>query len=156
MKLALATVILFASAATAQATPLQPPPEQAASPPVRAITFCRDAQSVIPDTALNDYSPISGEFLRKIGRPYKGTTADARPYRVALLQRPTHGQVQLLDEPSQHWTYVPEKDYTGTDRVVYAVESKTKRYKVVINFWVVEVIDESRKRSECESKKLSH
>ena len=38
--------------------------------------------------------------------------------------------------------------------IEYLVESQGKRYKVVIDFWVVEVIDEGRKSSECKSKKF--
>jgi VCBS repeat-containing protein len=115
------------------------------------VTFCLDKQSLVPDSAPNSFSPIGQDFLEKIGRPYTGTDAEAQQYKVTLLGMPKHGQAQLVYEPSQHWTYLPEEGYEGADRVTYLVEGQGKQYKVVINFWVVGVLDEDRKAQYCDS-----
>ncbi|MEQ1533296.1 MAG: matrixin family metalloprotease, partial [Sideroxydans sp.] len=118
---------------------------------VKTITFCLDKQSLVPDSAPNDFSPIGQYFLEKIGKPYTGTIEEAGQYKVKLFEMPKHGQAQLVDEPSQHWTYMPDKGYQGADRAIYLVESQGKQYKVVINFWVVEVLDEDRPSQYCDS-----
>ncbi|MDD2776156.1 MAG: hypothetical protein PHU06_09380 [Gallionella sp.] len=118
---------------------------------VKTITFCRDTESLSPDSGFNSFSPISEEFLKKIGRPFTGTDAEVQRYKVALLEMPKHGQARLVYEPSQHWAYVPEKGYQGADRAIYLVECQGKQYKVVINFWVTEVFDEGKDAPLCDS-----
>ncbi|MFY9259363.1 MAG: Ig-like domain-containing protein [Gallionella sp.] len=120
---------------------------------VKTITFCRDRESLIPVSAWNSFSPINREFLQQIGKPYTGTVEDTLQYKVTLLELPKHGQAQLVHEPSQHWTYVPEKGYEGIDRVTYFVENQGKQYKVVINFWVISYPDEKGESQSqlCES-----
>lgn len=118
---------------------------------IKTIAFCRDKTSAFPDSAFNSYSPISAEFLQKIGKSYTGTIEEARQYKVTLLDQPKHGQAQLVYEPSHHWTYVPEEGYVGADRVIYLVGAHGKQYKVVVNFWVIPVIDENSDVQQCES-----
>lgn len=118
---------------------------------VKTVTFCRDAESLSPDSAFNDFSPISTEFLQQIGAKHGVTIDELKAYRVTLVTPTQHGQVRLTDEPSHAWSYLPTKDYTGADRAIYLVQNQGKQYKVVVNFWVVEVIDENRDVQECES-----
>lgn len=124
------------------------------SPIINTISFCRDKTSTFPESAFNSFSPVSAEFMQQIGKVYEGTIEEASQYKVALIALPKHGQVQLLDDVSQHWRYVPEKGYTGADRAIYLMETFGKQYRVVVNFWVVPVIDENRETQECDSIKF--
>ncbi|MEQ1526082.1 MAG: matrixin family metalloprotease [Gallionella sp.] len=117
---------------------------------IKTITFCLDKQSLVPDSAPNAFSPVNFEFLRQIGKPYTGTVAEAQQYNVTLLEVPKHGVVNSIDDFTG-WIYMPEKGYEGADRAIYLVESQGKQYKVVINFWVVEVLDEDRPAQYCDS-----
>ena len=70
-------------------------------------------------------------------------------YQVTLLDNTKHGEVRLIDH--NIWTYSPMTGYTGADRAIYLIQNKGKQYKVVVNFWVLETIDENRDVQECES-----
>lgn len=153
MKLAIAALFVSLAAAAAQASSMESLSSEVASArPVRTVSFCRDKESAVPDSAFNSFSPVSVEFLRAIGKRYKGTIDEAQQYKVTLLEQPKHGNVRLVYEPSRHWTYAPLEGYTGADRVIYLLESQGNRFRVVINFWVVKLIDEQRKKQECEIK----
>ncbi len=117
----------------------------------QTITFCRDKESLSPDSAVNDFSPISDEFLRQIGAKHGDTVEELKRYRVTLVTPPQHGQVKLVYEPSHHWAYLPTQNYEGTDRVIFLVESQGKRYKVVVNFLVAQIFDENRQSQVCDS-----
>ena len=143
--------------------PVTPPaiitnaPAQSAQPKsdtTKTMTFCLDAESLIPNSAANSFSPLSVGFKSKPGVP-RDTVEQVRGYRVTLVTPPQHGEVRLLDERSQHWTFAPQKRYTGADRAIYRVEYEGKRYTVVVNFWVVKVLEEDVKTPECESIKFA-
>lgn len=121
----------------------------------KTITFCRDTQSLTPESALNSFSPISVEFLRQIGAKHGGTLTELKPYKATLVKPPQHGQVYLLDEGSHHWSYIPPEGYTGVDQVIYLVEKQGSRYTVIVNFWVLPAIDENLKPPVCKSIKFS-
>lgn len=117
----------------------------------KTVIFCRDKESLMPDSGRNGFSPLSAEFLRQIGAKHGLGIHKLKQYRVTLIAPPQHGKVRLTDEPSRSWTYKPKEGYTGADRVIYQVENQDKRYKVILNLWVVEIIDEGRRNQECDS-----
>lgn len=121
----------------------------------KTITFCRDIDGLIPDSANNHFSPISVEFLRQIGARHGVTIEELKPYHVTLLTPPQHGEIRLVYEPSHHWSYVPANDYTGADRAIYLVEKQGKRNTAIVNFWVLQAIDENLKAPVCKSIKFS-
>ena len=128
------------------------------APPTKEVTktvaFCQDMTSLLPDSAVNSFSPLSVQFRRQIGARHDDAIDKLKPYRVKLVTPPQHGQVRLVDGSSQHWTYAPTEGYTGADRAIYAVENQGKRYKVIVNFWVLEITDENLKIQACESIKF--
>ncbi len=89
--------------------------------------------------------------------------------KITELEAPKHGKVivKKIDHPlaeanNPFWdsySFIPDKDYLGKDRVVYEIEAEGKRYKLVLNFWVVPVVTYPKGDvpyvPECQSQKFN-
>ena len=121
--------------------------------PTNTFVFCRDAESALPDSAANSFSPVPRIFSKSLGLAGE-TVTDLSKFKVAMLEPPHHGEAKLVSAPSHHWSFAPNRGYTGIDRITYIVEVQGKRFKMIINFWVVELVDDERSTPECESHKF--
>jgi len=110
----------------------------------KTFTSCNDVDHVAPSvSALGAFSPLHLGIVKRFGGP-EGLSPEwiekVRP-KVTLIEPPSHGSVRVV-EPQQFFTYhyTPDAGYTGKDHVSYLVEVQGKRFRVVINFWVVPVV----------------
>ena len=69
----------------------------------KTIIFCQDVESLIPDSASNDFSLLGVGFKGKVGVPHD-LMEQVKGYSVTLVTPPQHGEARVVYAPSQHWT----------------------------------------------------
>ena len=107
------------------------------------------------ESGLNSFGlPFHEEMYKRWGKTPGAIQSSEWVAKVNLkiteLEAPKHGKVVVrkIDHPlaeanNPFWdsyTFMPDLGYVGKDRVVYQVEAEGKRYKVILNFWVVPVV----------------
>jgi hypothetical protein len=131
------------------------------------------------ESANNDFSPLPDALLRLLkikGNVLSPTTIKQMGLAIAVLRPPAHGRVRFVDPPDQqhkthmpdgktvplpigttshHYTFMPDLGYLGRDYVAYEVLAYGKRYKVVVNFLVVPVVNENEPAT-CMSEKFNN
>ena len=137
------TVVAQAPTASAVAMSTQSKKPVPAQGYERTYTGCQDVQNLKPDSAHNDFSPLRGVMSVPKGMSLKDWAAKVN-LKVTELEAPKHGTVKIMNSEWYSYTFIPDKDYVGKDRVVYEIEDEGKRYKVTINFWIVQVIWEPK------------
>lgn len=109
------------------------------------LTYCIDAEYLVPESALNSFSPISADVARVLGFKHKRfTIAEMSRYTSTLIEAPKHGTVRLLDAASHNWLIEPDRDYEGPDRAVFTVEGNGRQVRVVWNFLVMPIMVEQQ------------
>lgn len=142
--------------------PVLPPPEQtitisqAIAPigqiasPEKTLTFCTYAESGSSDAggnAYNDFGVIGREVAKYFGFNHQMFTVDeVMQYTSSLIAGPKHGTVERVGDPRYNtWEIKPTRDYVGADRAVFLVEAKGRKLKVVMEFQVVDFIQDPPK-----------
>jgi hypothetical protein len=110
----------------------------------KVFTGCQDVQNLEPDSANNDFGPFHEELYKRWGKiPGEVLTPEWMAkvnLKVTVLEAPKHGKIKAIDAATYFYTFIPDKDYLGEDRLVYEIEAQGKRYKQTINFWVMPVV----------------
>ncbi len=114
---------------------------------------CQDVQNLKPDSAHNSFSPLTGIPAQN------NVPIDKLDPKITVLEAPKHGKVKIINSEWYHYRFIPDKDYLGKDRVVYQVEAEGKRYKVILNFWIVPIVWDSKGEEqyapECQDQKFN-
>ena len=120
------------------------------------ITFCRDVDNISTDgelqpgrefngvSANNLVSPFSRELDKRLG------LEEGDAVTIAILEQPKHGKLYAAPGVKDVWGYISEPGYNGHDRVVFSVEAKGKKLKVVLNLRVEFVLDNDSERCKRE------
>lgn len=130
-------------------------------------------------SANNDFSPLWHELLRLLkieGNLLSPTIIKEMGLAITVLRPPAHGKVEFVDPPDQqyethmpdgktvplpigttshHYTFLPDLGYEGKDYVAYEVLAYGKRYKVIVNFLVVPVVNDNEPAT-CMSEKFNN
>lgn len=119
----------------------------------KALQGCRDVETIVKDSAINEFNP-SYVVFKHLGYQvkngdYNAPQAVKDSVKTSLLKSPAHGK--LVPQSFNFWTYEGEDNYQGTDQATFLVEVSGKRYKVVINYLVHEVVDQNANPPACES-----
>jgi hypothetical protein len=104
---------------------------------------CQDIDGIRLPSAYNQFAPFHQKLITQLGGPgakYNSLWLEKVNPRVTLVEAPKHGKLEVDDAKWHLYHLTPDKDYLGEDRVVYEIEAQGKRYKVIINFWVVPVV----------------
>ncbi len=126
---------------------------------LKPFTFCTDIESGVPESTANRFTVFrNGEY-----NPEQHIN-----HRVRLIQPPANGVVTLSDKltpfavgatESGNKIYAlefwPTENYIGKDRAVFEVEANNKKYRVTVNFWVMDtVFDDGQGDTNCKQQKF--
>ena len=119
----------------------------------KMLQGCRDVETIVKDSAINEFNP-SYIVFEHIGYQVKNGDYTAPQsvkdsVKTSLLKRPAHGT--LVPQSFNFWTYQGEDNYEGKDQATFLVEVSGKRYKVVVNYLVHEIVDPNAVIPACES-----
>lgn len=117
---------------------------------------CQDVETMIKDSALNYLNPSSFVFkhlgYQVVNGAYNAPQSIKDGVKTSLLKLPVHGTIVPLGTGEFHgWGYHGNAGYEGKDQATFLVEVGGKRYKVVVNYLVHEVVDQNAVPPECES-----
>lgn len=120
---------------------------------VKVLQGCQDVQTIVKNSATNELNPsyivYSHLGYRVINGDYNAPQSVKDNVKTSLLKLPAHGS--LVPQSFNFWTYQGEDNYEGKDQATFLVEVGGKRYKVVVNYLVHEVVDPNAEIPECES-----
>ena len=125
---------------------------------LRPFTFCTDIESGVPNSTANAFTVFrNNEYNLELYAKHK----------VRLIQPPTHGTVTFSPKTPfvvgntetgiklyslEFW---PTENYIGKDRAVFEVEANNKKYRVTVNFWVMDtVFDDGQGDTNCKQQKF--
>ena len=113
------------------------------------VEECQDVTSLSPDSSFNSIPVLQG-VLYSLGYSVKQIGAGEVPLavreaiKVTVIEPPQHGAVNRASTPpnAYFWKYVPEAGFQGKDRVAFLVEAGGRRFKLITNLLVHEVVNE--------------
>jgi Matrixin len=129
---------------------------------LKPFTFCTDIESGVPNSTANGFTVFRSGEWRSIERAINDNN------KVRLIQPPTQGKIFLVDKVTPFTVgntktgidaymleYTPTENYIGKDRAVFEVEANNKKYRVTVNFWVMDtVFDDGRGDTNCKQQKF--
>lgn len=125
----------------------------------KVMAYCQDVDSTFKDSAFNSLPVLQGVFGR-LGYRWDNATndfnappkviADVINSKVTVTEVPQHGTVARLSPSSYFWQYTPKPGYAGKDKVSFVVDMQGRRFTIVANLLVHEVVNENAKPAECE------
>lgn len=119
----------------------------------KMLQGCRDVESAAREATGFDLNP-SFIVFKHLGYQVKNGDYNAPQsvkdsVKTSLLKLPAHGT--LVPQSFNFWTYQGKDNFEGKDQATFLVEVGGKRYKVVVNYLVHEVVDQNAVPPECES-----
>lgn len=119
----------------------------------KALQGCKDVETIVKDSAINELNP-SYIVFKHLGYQVKNGDYNAPQsvkdsVKTSLLKPPAHGT--LVPQSFNFWTYQGEDNFEGKDQATFLVGIVGKRYKVVVNYLVHEVVDDKAVPPACES-----
>ena len=119
-------------------------------------SFCLDVgTSGVYNKGFNAYSPL-GVALEHLGYHWDNKTGNfnvpatiARGIKASVFKEPENGNI-IPTSGKYVWDYVAYAGFEGKDQVTYLVEIQGKRFKVIVNILVHEVIPDPNDPPACE------
>ena len=122
----------------------------------KVLYGCTDVETIVKDSAINDFNPSEIVFrhlgYRVVNGMYNVPQSVRDSLKTSVIKAPSHGSlIPLIPNSTNFWTYNGNTGYEGKDQATYLVEVGGKRYKVVVNYLVHEVVDPNAVIPACES-----
>ena len=126
----------------------------------KVFSFCQDAEGAVEISVFADVLDYLGYRYDSNGGKFTPTLDIDKDVKTSVLVEPKHGTMSNVnprtkEKDPNYWLYdvkdrAPDgrSAYTGTDRVVFLVEVKGQKFKVVVNLLVAPSIDD-RSGPEC-------
>ena len=126
------------------------------NPPIeKDQSYCIDATNMFGESAFNDLVVLHG-VLNRLGYSWKQISSGKVPKSVVASIKTTvvepseHGKVEYTEPAGMFWHYTPDTDYKGPDRVKFLAEAQGRRFTIIANILVHDVVDEFAKPRTCE------
>ena len=129
---------------------------------LKPFTFCQDVESGASNSTANRFTVLRSNEWNSIERAINHNN------KVRLIQPPLQGKIFLSDKVTPFTVgdtetginafmveYTPTENYIGKDRAVFEVEANNKKYRVIVNFWVMPtVFDDGQGDTNCKKEKF--
>jgi hypothetical protein len=121
----------------------------------KVLHGCQDVETIAKDSANNWLNPSSVVF-KHLGYQvehgaYNAPQSVKDSVKTSLFKPPVHGTIVTLGSGEFNgWGYQGNAGYEGKDQAIFLVEVSGKRYKVVVNYLVHEVVDQNAVPPACE------